>query len=68
MHFLRRAGEATARTLALTIFIFLLFSCGVKVAPSAPVRADQPIPQNLDCSPTDPTCDKTDPNYQPQRR
>jgi hypothetical protein len=65
---IRRASEAAIRTIALTIFLFLLFSCGVKTPPSAPVRPDQPIPQNLDCSPTDPACDKTDPNYKPGGR
>jgi len=61
---IRSFGENLARTLALTIFLFLLFSCGVKIAPNAPVRADKPVAPKLDCSPKDPTCDKTDPAYQ----
>lgn len=68
MDLFRRAGENFVRTIALTIFLFLLFSCGVKIAPSSTVRTDPPIPQNLDCSPKDPACDKTDPAYQPQGR
>ena len=60
-----RASEELARTLAFTIFLFLLFSCGVKTMPVAPERAAAPPSVNLDCSPKDPNCDRTDPNYQP---
>jgi hypothetical protein len=38
----------------------------VKIPPSAPVRADPPIPRQLNCSPTDPKCDVQDPKYKPQ--
>lgn len=65
MDTLRRFNEVVARTLALTIFLFLLFSCGVKTPPVAPVRGDQKLPQIIDCSLSDPACDRTDPNYKP---
>lgn len=42
--------------------LFTTVSCGVKTLPVAPERK-QVQQQNLDCSPTDPECDKTDPHY-----
>lgn len=63
-----RASEELARTLAFTIFLFLLFSCGVKTMPVAPERTTPAPALNLDCSPQDPTCDRTDPNYKPTGR
>ncbi|RZA08207.1 MAG: hypothetical protein EOP11_05495 [Proteobacteria bacterium] len=64
----KSAGEAVARTLALTIFLFLLFSCGVKVAPASVARTNAVIAPNVQCETTDPECDKTDPAYRPQGR
>lgn len=51
------------------ISLLLLCSCGVKLPPIAPEHDPVPPPPlRLDCSPTDETCDKTDPNYQPRKR
>lgn len=44
----------------------LLASCGVKLPPVAPERNSEPASLNLNCSPSDPECDKTDPNYKPK--
>jgi hypothetical protein len=50
----------------LTALCFLLLGCGVKLPPVAPPKNPEPANLHLDCSPTDPGCDKTDPNYQPK--
>lgn len=53
--------------LACLAVAFLLSGCGVKLPPIAPERPlPPPPPPKLDCSPQDPTCDRTDPNYRPQ--
>jgi hypothetical protein len=41
----------------------LLCGCGVKLPPIAPDRKPEHAAPKLDCSPQDPNCDKTDPNY-----
>lgn len=46
----------------------IITGCGVKRAPVAPEKKAVPVPLQLDCSPTDENCDKTDPNYQPRKR
>lgn len=52
----------------LRLFLFfLLAGCGVKGPPVPVVRPEEPIPLKLDCAPTDPECDRTDPNYTPQK-
>jgi hypothetical protein len=53
------------RTLCLLVAAFLLPSCGVKLPPLAPERPKAPAQLKLNCSPKDPDCDRTDPNYQP---
>ena len=62
----RAIPEVMARTLFFTVFLFLLFSCGVKVLPLANENTTTPMAPNLDCSPLDPNCDRTDPNYRPR--
>ena len=52
----------------LILSLICLFGCGVKAPPIAPERRAVPQSLKLDCSPTDPDCDKTDPNYKPQGR
>lgn len=49
------------------VFCFALLGCGVKAPPVAP---EERIEQNtnLDCSPNDPECDATDPNYIPHKK
>jgi predicted small lipoprotein YifL len=62
----------TARVLRLLLAVFCLVSfiaCGVKLPPVAPEHDPEPRPAlNLDCSPQDENCDKTDPNYRPRKR
>ena len=65
---IRSLSEVCLRTTAYTIFLFLLFSCGVKTAPVAKVREPVVTAPRLDCDPRDPTCDRTDPAYVPQVR
>lgn len=55
------------KALVLAMTLSYLSACGVKAPPVAPQRAPVPPVQNLDCSPQDPSCDKTDPKYQPRR-
>ena len=56
-------------SLLLALLISGLYSCGVKKPPLAPQRQKDPGSiSHLDCSPKDPDCDKTDPNYQPVGR
>lgn len=43
-----------------------LAGCGVKLPPVAPEKDPLPASLNLNCSPSDPNCDKTDPNYKPK--
>jgi hypothetical protein len=50
-------------TLVCAIF---LAGCGVKLPPVAPERNPEPANLNFNCSPGDPDCDKTDPNYKPK--
>lgn len=52
------------RILFGSLLLVLLCGCGVKLPPVAPERTpDPPARPNLDCSPKDPECDRTDPNY-----
>lgn len=54
--------------LLLCCALLLLASCGVKLPPIAPERdPGPPQPPLLDCSPTEPDCDRTDPNYKPRQ-
>jgi hypothetical protein len=57
-----------ARTVLLLVSLPWLSACGVKAPPIAPERAPMRDQLNLDCSPTDPDCDKMDPNYKPRGR
>lgn len=50
----------------LTVLCLLLLGCGVKLPPVAPPADPEPANLHLDCPPSDPACDKTDPNYQPK--
>jgi hypothetical protein len=55
------------KTLGLSLVLALLLAgCGVKLPPVAPERNPEPANLNLNCSPNDPECDKTDPNYKPK--
>jgi hypothetical protein len=54
------------RSLFLASLALLLSACGVKLPPVAPQREPMPATLNLNCSPEDPDCDKTDPNYRPK--
>ena len=49
------------------LFCLALSACGVKAPPIAPesVSRDERV---LNCSPQDPKCDVTDPNYQPKKK
>jgi hypothetical protein len=51
------------RLLPPLFLCLFLFACGVKALPIAPQRSPEPPKLNLDCSPSDAECDKTDPNY-----
>lgn len=46
--------------------LVFLAGCGVKLPPVAPEPNPEPRNLNLNCSPNDPDCDKTDPNYKPK--
>lgn len=48
------------------ISCLILASCGVKLPPVAPEKNPEPKNLNLNCSPNDPSCDLTDPNYKPK--
>lgn len=54
--------------IAPLLLALLVYGCGVKAPPIAPVREPAPAAQKLDCSPKDPDCDVVDPSYQPQGR
>lgn len=55
--------------LPLWFFLACLASaCGVKAPPVAPQQHLYGPPPKIDCSPTDPDCDKTDPHYVPIQR
>lgn len=56
------------RRLLLSLCCCSLLACGVKVPPIAPERPPESVPLKLDCSPKDPDCDRTDPNYKPKSR
>lgn len=55
------------KTALLLILGSLLFSCGVKAPPIAPEQKLEDT-RKLNCSPKDPDCDATDPNYKPLGR
>ncbi|NUM88585.1 MAG: hypothetical protein HUU37_05210 [Bdellovibrionales bacterium] len=55
-----------ARPLLLMVAL-LTASCGVKGPPVPVIRPETPPPLQLDCSPEDPKCDRTDPRYVPQK-
>lgn len=52
----------------LLALVLIVSACGVKAPPIAPQREAESTPPNLDCSPSDPMCDKKDPNYRPKGR
>lgn len=57
------------RLLIAALSLLTIVSCGVKLPPVAPQRDPDPVPPpNMDCSPSDENCDKTDPNYRPRKR